>query len=560
MKRYRFPEKEFGTKSSSVILVTLFFLMAAAWLTGALFLPVTTDESYYFLWSRHLDLGYFDHPPVVAWLSALGSHVALGPFGYRLGGFLLQLAIFPVFISLCQKAGVTGTRRVGLASLLMFCNFFGCMVGIVTTPDTPFLFAWTLALHEAAAALETNPKRWLTAGAATALGLWSKYAMFLIGPVFLWALIKKRGGLKSPWPYLGGLVCLALFLPHLYWNTQHNWVSFGFQLNHGIRGSHEVAGVTASDLPLPLLRDMDSPEYKLGQNFLSQEGEPKEPPPPLVQLFRRVTDFALGQILLWGLILVPITLGAWRRWRHKDEASMPLNPQVQHLCLAGAVLPVMLFGVLSLFQKIEANWPAIYTVTAAIFLAAWLPRPRRWLPLATAATNLAIILGLVWHANHPFFGTSAPKDRVVLETHGYDELARNLQALKPPLLADSYQIISMLAFYAPAMKVAQWPGITRFSELTRRKEFSYFSYRDLIEKGSFWLITLEIIPPRLPGFTAQQLVEVKDCPLSGLTFTAPPAENEDYVSPCKGAMHRWYLVNYRLSFGLTGVDQPRKNP
>ena len=40
-------------------------LVAAAWT------PLTFDEAYYWMWSRHLAGGYYDHPPSVA--SSSGS-------------------------------------------------------------------------------------------------------------------------------------------------------------------------------------------------------------------------------------------------------------------------------------------------------------------------------------------------------------------------------------------------------------------------------------------------------------------------------------------------------
>ena len=533
-------------------LFVVFMAVTATRLACAYFLPITTDESYYFLWSRYLDLGYFDHPPVVAWISSLGALFAQNVFAYRLGGFLLQLALFPLFLSLCQKSALNRSHQVTVAALLMFCNFFGCMVGIITTPDTPFIFAWTLALHEAAAALDSKPRRWLTAGLATALGLWSKYAMLLIGPVFLWALIRKRGGLKSPWPYLGGILCLLLFLPHLYWNSQNNWVSFGFQISHGIKGSHEVAVQSSSDLPAPLLLDKDSPEYKLGQYFLTKESKPKKPLMPIVQFFRRVMDFTLGQLMLWGvflIVLLPEILCRLKKRASSQRTS--LNPQVTHLLLAGSIVPLAVFGILSFSQKVEANWPAIYTVSGSILLASFISDKYRLRLLLAATANLLLILGLVFHANHPFYGKSPAKDRVLLETHGFANLADHIRELRAPVLADSYQIISMLAFYAPEMRIAQWPGITRFSELTRRKEFAYFNYRDLLDEGHFWLITLDVIPPRFRGFTAQQLIEAKDCPLVGLKMTYAFSGEDSYVTPCSSSMHQWYLVHYRRSEALT---------
>ena len=563
-------------RSVSILFCFLVFCMlAAVRLAGTVFIPVTTDEAYYFLWSRHIDLGYFDHPPVIAWLSGWGSRFVSGVLGFRLGGYLLQMALFPIYLSLCRKAGLTKVNQLTTAALLMFFNFLGCMVGIVATPDTPFFFAWTLALLEAATALEGKRWRWLTAGAATAFGLWSKYALLLIGPVFLWALVKKRENLKSPWPYLGGGLCLLLLLPHLYWNAQNGWVSLKFQFNHGVMGSYETSGLSGSDLPRPLAQDPDSKEFKLGEYFLGKV-EPAKPQAPLVvRVFHQVSDFLGGQICLWGFLLVPFFPVLWRnRWRLKAFAvpslrrgkdsdcvagtsgqgsllaeRAVLSSSVKDLCRAGAVVPLIVFGVLSFFQRIEANWPAIYTVTASIALVTYLPLKRRWVVPAAAAANLWVILALIWHASHPFWGAPAARDRVVVETHGYDALAKLIAEDRWPVLADSYQLVSMLTFYEPEMKIMQWPGITRYSELTRRRDFADFHYNDLLASGKFRLITLEIIPPRLPGFTADKLTEVKDCPRIGLRFTSPPSRRASYIPPCKNAIHRWFLVDYRRSSG-----------
>ena len=320
--------------------------------------------------------------------------------------------------------GLTKSWQLAVAAILMFCNFFGCMVGIVATPDTPFVFMWTLALHEAAAALTGNPRRWLTAGAVTALGLWSKYAMLLIGPVFLWALIRKRGALKSPWPYCGGLLCLLLFLPHLYWNARNGWVTFNFQFHHGVAGSYEIGdAVAGTDLPPPLPQDKISAEFNLGRFFLDEKVQPPKVLSPIERVCHRVLDFIGGQLLLWGGLLIPLSYGIFWRLRHKIGQRSRLDPALLDLCAAATLFPLFLFGFLSFFQKVEANWPAIHTVGASIILAAALPRTRRFaLPLA-AAVNLALILGLVWHARSSFWtGT----DRVVTETHGYDELTRTV--------------------------------------------------------------------------------------------------------------------------------------
>jgi len=42
------------------------------------------EETYYWNYSRHLDIGYLDHPPMVAWLIRAGSAAfGDGEFGVR---------------------------------------------------------------------------------------------------------------------------------------------------------------------------------------------------------------------------------------------------------------------------------------------------------------------------------------------------------------------------------------------------------------------------------------------------------------------------------------------
>jgi hypothetical protein len=65
MTKNRFLNKQF----------TICFVLALTlWraYTGAT-LPLHPDEAYYWLWSRHLALSYFDHPPMIAYLIKLST-------------------------------------------------------------------------------------------------------------------------------------------------------------------------------------------------------------------------------------------------------------------------------------------------------------------------------------------------------------------------------------------------------------------------------------------------------------------------------------------------------
>ena len=50
-----------------IAVLILLRAVMAAWL------PLSADEAYYWLWSRHLAAGYYDHPPAIAFLIRLGT-------------------------------------------------------------------------------------------------------------------------------------------------------------------------------------------------------------------------------------------------------------------------------------------------------------------------------------------------------------------------------------------------------------------------------------------------------------------------------------------------------
>src|SRR5579871_6120296 len=78
-----------------VLALLVLRLLAAAWT------PLTFDEAYYWIWSKHLAGGYYDHPPMVALVIRAGTLIAGDTeFGVRLVSILLALPMsFAVFRS-----------------------------------------------------------------------------------------------------------------------------------------------------------------------------------------------------------------------------------------------------------------------------------------------------------------------------------------------------------------------------------------------------------------------------------------------------------------------------
>src|SRR5271155_3108670 len=75
-------------RNGSLIILALVVLRLAA----AAWTPLTFDEAYYWTWSKHLALGYYDHPPMVALVIRAGT-MLMGDteLGVRLVSILLTL-------------------------------------------------------------------------------------------------------------------------------------------------------------------------------------------------------------------------------------------------------------------------------------------------------------------------------------------------------------------------------------------------------------------------------------------------------------------------------------
>src|SRR5450755_320425 len=97
----------------TVLALVLLRLVAAACT------PLTFDEAYYWMWSKHLAGGYYDHPPMVALVIRLGTMIAGDTeFGVRLVSVLLAL---PMSFAVYRTAAILfgGVRVAASAAILL---------------------------------------------------------------------------------------------------------------------------------------------------------------------------------------------------------------------------------------------------------------------------------------------------------------------------------------------------------------------------------------------------------------------------------------------------------
>jgi hypothetical protein len=217
----------------------LFYILLAIWvladLLQAIFTPVHTDEAYYALYGQFLDWGYYDHPPMVALLTALSGALFKGNLSIRFATVLLHGGtVWLVWKTLSHKTLTNKdvwTFFAVAASLVMFSIY-----GFITTPDAPLLFFTAIFFYLYKRYLSTPS--WptaLTLGITFAAMLYSKYMAVLVAGFVLLSNLKL---LKDPKVWIAILLAALLFVPHILWQVRNGFPSFQYHLidrNEGFR-------------------------------------------------------------------------------------------------------------------------------------------------------------------------------------------------------------------------------------------------------------------------------------------------------------------------------------
>lgn len=387
-------------------------------LVAAAFTALTFDEAYYWTWSKHLAGGYYDHPPMVAVVIRLGTMIAGDTeFGVRLVSILLAL---PMSWAVYRTAEIlfNDVRIAAASAILLNATLMVSAGTIVVTPDAPLMVASAFVLYFLAKVMQTGRGAWwLAVGAATGCALLSKYTAFFFGAeILLWLLLVKdqRRWLATPWPYLGGVVAFAVFLPAIVWNAEHEWVSFIKQLGRARVHSFTLRYI-AEVIPAQIA-------------------------------FATPSVFILGAFGLTALL-----------------KRSPLNPAARTLINVSFWTIFIYFIWHTFHQRVEANWlgpvyPA-FAIAAAYAAHGWTwgPRNQRTVDLSRGwalPIGVGLFIVLVVQANTGLF-TGFRRDPTVRSVGvGWPELARGIEAIRlrtgaTCVMADDYGTTSWLMFYLP---------------------------------------------------------------------------------------------------------------
>lgn len=382
----------------SFFLVWIFTLLLKIAL--AAFVPLTADESYYWMWSHHIQLSYFDHPPFVAWLFFLGHW--LEPFAnlIRLPTVVIGHLTYLVWYLILKPRFAWKEYK-----LWYFLALTSPLVGlgsIIGTPDVPLLFFWSLSIYFFQRALnEQKAMQYFLLGATLGLGFCSKYHIVLFVPLILlflyWhGLFKKVSKKNISLTLISGMI---FSLPVILWNFQNDFASFRFQIDHGF-GSPTW-----------------SPEWTYG--------------------------YTLGEILL----LFPFVVFAALKARETEEYKF------LHFLAWG---PLVFFFISSFRGNVELNWPniAFPSVFALVLFSKYSKQ------VTYSASVFWIMFYLVGFGSASLLPKGNPIAKPFREPFRFRSLA-NVQTQFHPLYAGTYQIASTI-WYENKVPIYKLRGMSRY--------------------------------------------------------------------------------------------------
>lgn len=347
------------------------------------------DEAYYFIYSQYPAWGYFDHPPMIAWLIKAGYSLFNNELGVRFFIVLMNTATIYLINLLIERKD--DLFFYAIASSVVVAQ----LGGIIAVPDTPLLFFVALFFNIYKRFVEQmNWVHTFALALCMSLMMFSKYHGVL---VIFFTLLSNPPLLKKFRAWAAVVISILLFLPHLVWQYSHDFPSIQFHLFERNAASYQLSFTL---------------EYIVSQ--IAMAG-------PL-----------LGFLFLWGSF----------KYSPKSTSERALK-----FTLVGTYL---LFLLSTLKGRVEANWTIPgFVGLLALSHQYYVEKPtsRIWI-FRTGIITLAIVFGL-----RIFMLLDLPPSIMIRkdEFHGNRNTAKLIldkTAGLPFVVINSYQRASKYSFYA----------------------------------------------------------------------------------------------------------------
>ena len=369
-----------------IYLIVLFVLNSAQ----SVFVELSYDEAYYWFYSQFLSWGYYDHPPMVAWLIKLGTLFGHNEFAIRFPFNILTCSSLFLMWKITEQNNIKSFIAITSSLVLIQAS------GFLALPDTGLLFFSTLFLYFVKKYLsDDSTKNVFGLILSITLLFYSKYhglAVVIFTTLGNLSFLKR----KSFWLTVGAVI--ILYMPHMYWQYTQDFVTFKFHL------------------------------FGRGEK---------------VFYIKNILNYLTSQFVLFGMFNFFILCWLLKKVEFKDKWEQILVYNVFGF--------LALLTVVSFRNQIEANWTVTATMASVPLFLILLTRSEKYNKavkiLALIPLILIISLRIALFLPYSFYEERSI-DRLN-EVKGWDKRIDSIKAIVGDdfLISDTYQIAAKLSFY-----------------------------------------------------------------------------------------------------------------
>nr|WP_297787178.1 glycosyltransferase family 39 protein [uncultured Allomuricauda sp.] len=390
----------------------LFFILLAVLfalnLFQASFTELIYDEAYYWYYAQDMAWGYFDHPPMVAFLIKLSSLLFDGELGVRFMSTLLSAGTYILLWLLIDNP--KKKDYVVHFFLLVFSFTLMNAYGFLTLPDTALLFFTALFLWLYKCFLEDE-------GIINTIGLGLVMATLMYGKyhavlVILFVFLSNYKLIFNKKAWLAVILALICYTPHFVWLYQNDFVSITFHLYERPNQAYKFD------------------EFTLG--------------------------FFLNNIVIIGLLFYWV-YSAFFKFKTTDKFSK---------ALIYLVYGILIFFFISSFnRRVQAQWTIAISIPLAVIAFNYLLQnttSRKWMYRIGIVSLVLLMYARAWMIYQPLFP-------MYFETHGNKEWTEELKTKSggiPVIFENSYRRSAMYEFYSGV------PAISLNNYMYRKNQYS----------------------------------------------------------------------------------------
>lgn len=397
----------------------------------ASFVEVHADEAYYWVYSRFLDWGYFDHPPMVALFIKIGDLFSASTLGLR----LMTVITSTCAVYLLWKIVSRYASNIKLFILLFLSIVLFHVYGFITSPDAPLFFFIVLFLYVYQRYVAEDKFKWAFLLALVIAGmLYSKYHGIL---VLFFTILSNFKLLKRPTFWFVVVVSILAFIPHIWWQVQNNYPSFYY---------HVI--------------DRSSAFYK----------------------FNFTTEYLTAQLALAGPLV------GW--YMYKSAVTLKPGDDFIRAVKFNCVGIFVFFFISTLKGRVEAHWtlPAMLCLLILTYVAmARYSIPKWFERLAIANIFLIVLVRLVLII--PI--DTLRKIKIVDYYFGNETWANEIKEKagnEPVIFTDSFQVPSRYNYYTQSTK-----GFGYDSRYYRKNQYDIWPLEDSLRNKKVYFVTRDHI-------------------------------------------------------------------